>query len=119
MVEAAQFLMKKDVNSTLWTRQLAQHVLGDPGDPTVPEPVPFTKENQRGQIGRLRQLLRTEPYDPITWADLSHSYACLGLGRQAERSMTVAQQLARYNRFVLALLVDFGYTEATLKGPTA
>ena len=101
VTEAAQFLLKKDVNSTLWTRQLAEHALGNPGDPPITEPLPLTELRLRGQISKLRILLRTEPYDPITWADLSHSYACLGLGRQAERSMTVAQQLARENRFVL------------------
>ena len=101
VVEAAKFLLKRTVNSTPWTRQLAENVLGDPGDPAIQEPEHLTKAHLGEQIGRLRNLLRAEPYDPITWADLSHSYACLGLGRQAERSMTVAQQLARDNRFIL------------------
>ena len=101
VTEAAKFLLKKDVNSTTWTKQLAENVLGDLGGAAIPEPVPLTSEHLGERIGRLRILLRAEPYDPITWADLSHSYACLGLGSQAERSMTVAQQLARYNRFIL------------------
>lgn len=101
VLDAANYLLERHANSTHWMRELAKQVLGKAGDSIVPKPKYLTNEYLRTQIGTLRKLLRAEPYDPITWADLSYSYACLGLGRQAERSMTVAQQLARCNRFVL------------------
>ena len=53
------------------------------------------------QVRTFRDLLRTEPRDPITWVELSHAYALLGIKEQAERSMTIALQLAMNNRFII------------------
>ena len=53
------------------------------------------------QVKTFRSLLRQEPRDPVTWVDLAFSYACLGQRKRAARSMAVAVQLARNNRFVL------------------
>ena len=51
----------------------------------------------------------------LTWVELSRCYACLGLGDQATRSMIVAQQLGKDNRFVLrsatSLWVNLGDPE--------
>ena len=116
VVEAASFLLREDSNVPSWARELAKRALGIPEsvDSTVePEDVELPLLRQR--IKSFRELLRIEPNDPITWVELSRCYACVGLSEQAKRSMTVGQQLAKDNRFVLrsasSLWVNLGDPE--------
>ena len=100
--EAARFLLREDLTVSLWARELAEQVLKTPDNTeTVPRPKALEKTILHERVRTLRQLLRTEPRDPITWVELSLTHAILGLGKQAARSMTVALELAMNNRFVL------------------
>ena len=104
VTEAARFLLETDLNVSLWARELAIRVYNTPS--SVEESVsrrPKELEIQfyRARVRTFREWLRTEPRDPITWVELSRTYAILGLAKQAERSMTVALQLGTSNRFVL------------------
>ncbi len=116
-IEAARFLLQDDISSSLWMRRLARRALRTPGSADEHQVFP-NKQEQSGlqsQIRILRQLLRVEPLDAIIWADLSRTYAILGLNDQAERCMTVALQLAKDNRFILRsagrLWIHLGDTE--------
>ena len=99
--EAARFLLRNDLNVSPWARELAEHALRTPDDTEIPIPEELEEATLRKRVGNLRHALRTEPRDPISWVELSRTYAILGLGEQAERSMTIAVQLANNNRFVL------------------
>ena len=102
VVEAARFLLRDNRNVSRWGREFAEQALKPP---RATEIVPSPNLVERGalykQVRNFRQLLRIEPKDPVTWVELSRTYACLGLGKKAERSMTIALQLATNNRFVL------------------
>ena len=98
--EAARFLLQDDLNVSPWARELSERALKTP-ESTVPSPKELEEEILHERVRTLRHLLRAEPRDPITWVELSLTYAILGLGKQAARSMTVALQLAMNNRFVL------------------
>lgn len=102
VTEAARFLLREDLSVTSWARELAKRALSTPENAqTVPRPEEVDESILRERIRTLRNLLRAEPNDPVTWVDLSRCYACIGLREQATRNMTVALQLARDNRFVL------------------
>ena len=102
VTKAARFLLREDLSVTPWARGLAKRALGEPDyGKAILEPEEIEEAILYGQIKTLRDLLRTEPNDPITWVELSRCYACIGLSEQAMRSMKVAQQLAVENRFVL------------------
>ena len=100
--EAARFLLRNDLNVSPWARELAEHALRTPDNTeVVPDPQALKKKTLHERIGAIRNSLRIEPKDPISWVELSRAYAILGLGEQAKQSMTVAVQLAMNNRFVL------------------
>ncbi len=100
--KAARFLLRGDHNASPWALELAERALADPKvTDLVPVSTSQRGESRHGRVRILRQLLRKEPRDPITWVELSLAYAILGLGNQAERTMTVGLQLAKDNRFVL------------------
>lgn len=102
VAEAARFLLRDDLSATPWARELARLALDSPvSDGTDSEPGEVNKDVFEEQIRIFRHLVREEPNDPITWVELSRCYACIGLNEQAGRSMTVAHQLARDNRFVV------------------
>ena len=102
VTEAAQFLLQDELNASPWARELARRALGAPDSAEItPSSEALEKATLHNRIRTFRQLLRTEPMDPITWVELSRTYAILGLREQAERSMTIALQLATDNRFVL------------------
>ena len=102
VTEAAQFLLQNELNTSPWARELAKRALGAPDcAETAPGPAALEKATLHNRVQSFRHLLRTEPMDPITWVELSRTYAILGLREQAERSMTIALQLAADNRFVL------------------
>ena len=102
VTEASKFLLQDDLNVSPWTRELAEHALRTPDNTkTVLSPAFLERPALHAKVKTLRQLLRTEPRDPITWVELSRAYVILGLGEQAKRSMTVALQLAMNNRFVV------------------
>ena len=100
---AARFLLQDDLNVSPWVRELAEQAFKTPDDVETATLSPEVLEKQTlyARVRTFRSLLRAEPKDPITWVELSLAYAILGLGEQAERSMTVALQLAMNNRFVL------------------
>ena len=104
VADAAQFLLHGDVSVSPWVRELSEHVLSSPDgidgrwEPSIKE---VTVPSLRRHIQNFRRLLHAQPGDPITWADLSHTYAILGHERQAERSMNAALQLANNSRFIL------------------
>ena len=100
--KAARFLLKDDLNVSPWARELAERALKIPNNTeTVSTPLPLDKRVLHERVKTFRHLLRTEPKDPVTWVELSHTYAILGLKEKAKRSMIVALQLAMNNRFVL------------------
>ena len=100
---AARFLLQNDLRVSSWARELAEQALKTPAnvETVPPKPEALEKGAFYARVRDFRRLLRAEPRDPITWVELSRTYAILGLGEQAARSMTVALQLAVNNRFVL------------------
>lgn len=106
VAEAAKFLLQGNLSVSPWARELAKQALKDPEDAEKVSALKALEEftlyeKLYEKVRTLRHLLRTEPKDPITWVELSRLYAILGHGDQAEKSMTVALQLAMNNRFVL------------------
>ena len=102
--EAALFLLHGNQNVSPWAIELAKRAITNTGDVdqvTNPSTVEMEETILRQRVNTLRNLLRSEPKDPITWVELSLTYAILGQGKQAERSMVVALQLATNNRFIL------------------
>ena len=99
-IGAAKFLLQEGSNSSPWARELAKRVLKIP-DTTETVLGPKSVKDLYVQVKIYRDLLRTEPKDPIIWVELSRVYACLGLGKKAGRCMTIALQLATNNRFIL------------------
>ena len=99
-IGAAKFLLQEGSNSSPWARELAKRVLKIP-DTTETVLGPKSVKDLYVQVKIYRDLLRTEPKDPIIWVELSRVYACLGLGKKADRCMTIALQLAMNNRFIL------------------
>ena len=102
VVEPAKFLLREDLSVTTWAQELAKRALGAPEivDASI-DPEPVEKSNLHARIRTFRESLRVEPRDPITWVDLSRCYACLGQQEHAKRSMIIALQLAKDNRFVV------------------
>ena len=102
VAEAARFLLRENLSVSPWARELAKQALKSSEDTEIVlAPEALEKPILYKEIRTLKHLLRTEPKDPITWVELSRLYAILGHGDQAEKSMTVALQLAMNNRFVL------------------
>ena len=102
VVDAARFLLRRGLDLSPWLRQLAERVLGTPKrTENILNSEALDKQSLYEQIRLLRRILREEARDPISWVELSRFYAILGLGDQAGRSMTVALELARDNRFVV------------------
>ena len=102
-VDAAKFLLQDAQNVSIWARELAQKILGSPscGKSKRNFSRLLDESEQYAQIRIFRQRLRVEPRDPIMWVDLARVYAILGHREQAKKCITVAQQLASDNRFVL------------------
>ena len=98
---AARFLLQNDLRVSSWARELAEQALKTPTNVETVPPAALEKGVLYARVRDFRNLLRAEPRDPITWVELSRTYAILGLGEQAARSMSVALQLAVNNRFVL------------------
>ena len=102
VADAAQFLLRDDLSVSAWTRELADHALRVPvATMSGLNPRAVDQSALYARIRALRHLLHTEPKDPISWVDLALAYACLGLGHQANRCMTISLQLSDNNRFVL------------------
>ncbi len=99
--EAASFLLRQNRNASPWARELAERALRSPDNTVIPPSSEVPEDSLYKRVNTLRHMLRIEPEDPITWVELSYTYAILGLGMQAKRSMTIALQLAMNNRFVL------------------
>ena len=99
---AARFLLRDDISASPWSREIARQILKIPDtNEHIVNTEKVDKEILHSQVSHFRQLLRIEPKDPITWVELSRTYACLGLREQAQQNMIVALQLAMNNRFVL------------------
>ena len=102
VAEAAKFLLQDEVQASPWAKELAERALRNPNNvEEAPNPEALEEVALHNRVQTFRRLLRVEPKDPIVWVELSRAYAILGLREQAERSMTVALQLAMNNRFVL------------------
>ena len=102
VLEAVEFLLRDEVKASSWAKELAERSLPAYNHNKDSDSTPVsTKEYSKRQVRRLRSSLRVEPKDPISWVDLSHAYASLGLVNKATQSMTTALQLATDNRFVL------------------
>ena len=100
--EAARFLLQGNLDVSPWARELARQALRPLENTEIASsPEPLGKAVLHERVRTLRDLLRAEPRDPITWVELSRIYTISGLTEQAKRSMTVALQLAMNNRFVL------------------
>lgn len=100
---AIDFLTHNKSSIPQWTMALLEELM--PRNYTSPSPPPPTsssiREEAKKRIRNLRPLIHVEPKDPITQVDLAHAYATLGLNDKAAQCITVAQQLAPNNRFVL------------------
>lgn len=103
LIDAANFLLKSDLQFSPWALDLANQVLQrsraifqSRGTPQC-----LDKSDLRRKVKTFRKMLRSEARDAVTWAELSRIYACLGEARQAERCMTVSVQLAPSSRFIL------------------
>ena len=99
--EAAVFLLQDNTDVSPWARELGERALGNVEDTEIVNPEPLGQAALHERVQTLRAFLRAEPRDPVTWVELSRTYIILGLREQAERSMTVALQLAINSRFVL------------------
>lgn len=53
------------------------------------------------QLNRLRKVVSNQMYNAILWVELSRLYSFFGNKAKAERTMTIALQLAPSNRYVL------------------
>ena len=102
-VDAANFLLEDAQSVSVWARELAQKALGSPvRSESSPESSRLLKKSEQyAQIRTFRQCLRAEPRDPIMWVDLARIYATLGHKEQAKKCITIGQQLAADNRFIL------------------
>ncbi|MCY4428143.1 MAG: tetratricopeptide repeat protein [Halieaceae bacterium] len=100
--EAAKFLLRSCSKVPPWAKELAERALR-PADNTVSilDPPNVESSNLYAQVRSLRELVRAESRDPITWVELSRAYTTLGQNEKADRTMGVALQLATNNRFVL------------------
>lgn len=102
--DAAQFLLSAKAPVSAWAKELAECVSIGPKDieqnfqPAVDE---LEEQALHRQVHTFRCQLHARPRDPITWAELSRSYAILGQEKLADRSMNAALQLANNNRFIL------------------
>ena len=100
--DVAQFLLSRDIGVSPWVNELAERVVGKAKEKQIlPREDADDQQTLHERVRLLRWLLREESRDPITWVELSRVYAILGKGVRAGRSMTVALQLAKNNRFVL------------------
>ena len=102
---AAKLLRHGGAKVSAWARELGHSAMAlernDAMAPMVMLERQVDESTLFAQVKTFRGLLRQEPRDPVTWVDLAFSHACLGQRKRAARSMAVAVQLARDNRFVL------------------
>lgn len=108
--DAARFLLQDDLSVSRWARELARNALGvSRSDRTDPRSGPafLSKEQVHMRIKMYRQMLRSEPNDPINWVELARNHAIAGHKRHAERSIITALQLARSNRFIVRVASRF------------
>ena len=108
-VDAARFLLLEGHDVGPWKDRLAQSVLSS-GEPVTEEfsaPKQLSELQLRHEIRTLRQHLKSEAKDSISWVDLSRAYTALGQEDQAVRCMNIALNLAGDNRFVLRAATRF------------
>lgn len=102
---AAKLLRHGGDKVSAWARELGQSAIALERNDAMASTVRLERRvddpTLYAQVKTFRSLLRQEPRDPVTWVDLAFSHACLGQRKRAARSMAVAVQLARNNRFVL------------------
>ena len=101
--DAIVFLKRNKSNIPPWTMGLLEELVPNNSTPPTPPP-PNTstiREEAKQRIRKLEPLVHAEPKDPTIQVDIAHAYATLGLNDKAAQCITVAQQLAPNNRFVL------------------
>ena len=103
VTDIANFLMRVSSDSWMFGMELAKHVLNLTNHKIseLSPPTNLIDSEQHTHVRTLRQLLRVEPNDPITWVELSRVYVTIGLRDKAAKCMDVALHLARDNRFIL------------------
>ena len=101
--DAADYILNRHTAATSWAKDLAKlaHRRDDERGQQLVLDLPVTDNYLHIQVHRIRERLRTEPWDAISWADLARAYANLGVERRAKDAMRIAMQLAPGNRFVL------------------
>lgn len=108
--DAARFLLQDDLSVSRWARELARNALRvSNSDKIKPTSAPefLDQEQVYTRIRMYRQMLRAEPNDPINWVELARNYVILGHKRHARRSIIIALQLARSNRFIVRVASRF------------
>ena len=75
IIDAARFLLREDLSVPSLARELAERALEAPQDrePGL-HPRPMDELTLRAQVKTLRNLLRTEPNDPICWVEAARDY---------------------------------------------
>ena len=99
--DAIEFLLRNESQTSKWVKEIIEQSSPDPNITPTPTPTNSIREDAKQRVRKLRPRLRDEPKDPITQVDIAHAYATLGLNEKASEHMTIAQQLAPDNRFVL------------------
>lgn len=99
--DAIEFLQRHESQTSKWLKELIEQSSPNPDITPAPTPTPSISEIAAQRIQELRRRLHEEPKDPITQVDLAHAYVTLGHNGKASEHITVAQQLAPNNRFVL------------------
>ena len=100
--DVAQVLLRREGGLSPWLKELAEAVLETQADSEIILGTEATETlTFKERVRTIRHRLRIAARDPITWVDLAHAYAGLGLGKRAAQSMTVGLQLGANNRFVL------------------
>ncbi|MCL5884429.1 MAG: hypothetical protein M1377_03640 [Deltaproteobacteria bacterium] len=100
--EAAQYIVNHPSDVSITARDMAALYVSDP-DTRSRESFDaiLAPPDLHGDIGRLKRHVRSFPHDAIAWADLSYSYALIGLEKKARNAMRTAYALSPSNRFLV------------------
>jgi len=107
VVEAAEFLLRKQSDAPSLTKAVAksllESILDDPSKKEVSHPSHFNPTF----ISRIRKSLRAYPRNALGWVDLALAFTTIGKNLDAERAIVVALSLAPDDRFVLRSAARF------------
>lgn len=106
-VDAAEFILQNEKNSSSLLHQLARTVKGEINQKSISSnlsdciQIDQVQEKYRNELRVLRGIIRMNPKDAISWADMSFLYALSGLDNQARKTMECAISLFPENRYLL------------------